>query len=103
MELAIMFLLGFLLGILSHFMINIGKYKYLNSNVQNETPVEFEVVGIEKACGTKSLDMAVYTILNCYFSKENNKGFIYRHYKIYDVRNKYKIGDRLTLKAYEKE
>ena len=65
-------------------------------------PAKFIVVKIEITRNSKDYPVAIYTLQNCYFAKENNECFVYEHYIIYDSIDKYNLGDILTFNKLER-
>ena len=99
METIITFILCVAVSIIVATVLN--KTTYFNSNVDSPKGLdlpEFKVVEIKEAYSTEYKTVAEYTVVNCFFKRKNARGWIYRKYKFYDEPNRYKIGDKLTLR-----
>ena len=97
----ITFAIGLAVGIL--LTVNYKKDIYFNSCVEKifDSPIflpEFMVVGIEKSEDIDGKLIAKYTVRNYFFSKKNKKGFKYQTFYFYDKKDKYVIGQKLSLK-----
>lgn len=97
--------LGFIIGVVvgAILMSAYEKKIYFNSNahkiVESDKHLpEFEVVAIEQSDDIDHLPIAKYTVKNYFFAKKNNKSFKYQTFYFYDTRDKYVIGQTLTLK-----
>lgn len=98
-------ILGFIMGIVVGAMLMSAYEKkiYFNSNAHkivesDEHLSKFEVVAIEQSEDIDYRSIAKYTVRNCFFAKKNNKNFKYQTFYFYDTRDKYVIGQTLTLK-----
>ena len=102
----IIFLLSLIIAVSITIILSLSsrsnKRKKFNSNVapskdgfpsMGVKPVKFEVVKIEVTSNNNSCPVAIYTLLNCYFAKENSKCFVYEHYIMYDSIGKYNLDD----------
>ena len=97
--------LGFIIGIVVGVILMSAYEKkiYFNSNaykiVESDKHLpEFEIVAIEQSEDIDYRSIARYTVKNYFFAKKNNKDFKYQTFYFYDTRDKYVIGQRLTLK-----
>lgn len=74
---------------------NSNAHKIANSD--NHLP-EFHVTAIEYSEDIDHRPIAKYTVRNYFFAKKNNKDFKYQTFYFYDTRDKYIIGQTLSLK-----
>jgi hypothetical protein len=72
---------------------------HFNANTNKIKDVKFVVVKIEQCYSNDPSEILIakYTIENTFFSRNNSEGFKHQTFCFYDKRNKYKIGDVLTL------
>ena len=98
-------ILSFIIGIVTGVILMSAHEKkiYFNSNAHkivesdNHLP-EFDVIAIEHSEDIDHRSIAKYTVRNSFFAKKNNKDFKYQTFYFYDTRDKYVIGQTLTLK-----
>lgn len=88
---------GFIMG-----GIVFGRWKtYFNSKAKSISDKgfwpEFEVTNIEWATDAEYNTIARYTVVNCFFSKKDNRDFKYQKFYFYDKIDAYKVGDKLTI------
>ena len=72
---------------------------YFNANTDKIKDVKFVVVKIEQCYSNDPSEILIakYTVENTLFSRNDSEGFKQQTFYFYDKRNKYKIGDVLTL------
>jgi hypothetical protein len=62
----------------------------------------FEVVEVKHVLDGDNNPIAKYTVLNCFFSKKDNKGFEYQRFHFYGKIGEYNVGDVLTFTNLKK-
>ena len=72
---------------------------HFNANIDKIKDVKFVIVKIEQCYSNDPSEILIakYTVENTFFSRNNSEGFKQQTFYFYDKRNKYKIGDVLTL------
>lgn len=83
-----------------------NKRIYFNSNVGRISDdiflPTFEVMEVKHVLDRDNNPIAKYTVLNCFFSKKDNKGFEYQRFHFYGKIGEYNVGDILTFNKLKK-